>query len=180
MDLNFLFKDSLEKYYETIVNFEGEYDNDKLLFCDVFVKIEKIEIKLFEDYNKVLAKILLFDHKLKFLKKLTKKNELIIRVMKSNIVQYINNLPEIDFLTHLQNNFSNRETMNQNQNREEIYLNFFIDNELEKSIIINLNNIQINYNHNLVMILKTFFVEGLPNYENNSIFDFPNDCNINY
>ena len=43
MDLNFLFKDSLEKYYETIVNFEGEYDNDKLLYfsriADSFVAL---------------------------------------------------------------------------------------------------------------------------------------------
>ena len=161
--------------YETFNYLEQEYFDDNLVYMNLYANIIDFEIKIFEDYNKILAQIFLYDNKITFRKKMTNKNEFLLKSMKSNMAYFKKNDHEIDFLTELHNNFNISDSTNQIQSKEELYLNFFMDKMYEKSLIVNLNNKQINYCHNLLIILKTFFIKGYPIYDNFSR-DIPNGC----
>ena len=60
--------------YETFNYLEQEYFDDNLVYMNLYANIIDFEIKIFEDYNKILAQIFLYDNKITFRKKMTNKN----------------------------------------------------------------------------------------------------------
>ena len=55
--------------------------------------------------------------------------------------------------------------------RDMVNINYMIDTDREKTVLINVNNIKVFVRVDLLNIIKIFFLEGFPNYENVDTLD---------
>ena len=189
-DLNMMYTDNLYKYYmySQINSKDGItqekklplYTDDSLLSMLVKLSIFQFEIKLFRDDTSIITELVLIDKTLIFKKTLTNKSELSIKISKSKAFQYLNNRREGKFISFISQVESimveNNLEGSRSKIKEQININFVIEPDREKTVFININNIKIFLRMDIMNLIKTFFLEGFPNYENIEHKDLPNMC----
>ena len=195
-DLNLMFTDNMYRFYQySIINAKDMsimekalpvITDDNLLSMLVTVSFPQFQIKLYKDDEKIITELELLDKFLIYKRTLTNKSDFTVKIAKAKAFQYINNLRESEFITEL---FDQNVSMDNNAldgyrsespKRDMVNINYMIDADREKTVLINVNNIKVFVRVDLLNIIKIFFLEGFPNYENVDTLDVPNQCKINY
>ena len=173
VDLNFLYQDGKEDFYnykqfhikkedKPIQNKTESIIDINLIQISFTLKIPNLSLSFYDNlnYNKIcnfdIVNINLILHK-----RHTGPNQLNLTFQ--SICGYTNK--KVIFLS---NNLINvKESPNQFQ------IKFVMDKNGDKNIIIYISNIKFIFHYDIVLLLKTFFFEGLPQYDPSSI-DIPN------
>ena len=189
-DLNIMYTDNMYKYYlySQINSKEGisqekilpVYTDDNLLSMLVKLSIVELQIKLFKDNFNIITELVLINKILVYKKTLTNKSDLVIKINKSKVYQYISNEREGEFISdfnEVESGIEDKDMESSNDlKRDQININYMMDAEREKTVLININDIKVFIRIDIMNLIKIFFLEGFPSYENAEDRDLPNMC----
>ncbi len=192
-DLNLMYTDNMYKFYQySQINAKDTsildktlpiVTDDNLLSMLVTVSFPQFQIKLFKNNEKIITELELLEKFLIYKRTLTNKSEFTVKIGKAKGFQYLNNQRDGEFINELFdpiNNFDNHAIENyhsESLKKDMVNIYYMIDSDKEKTVLININNIKVFVRVDLLNIIKIFFLEGFPNYENVDTLDVPNQCN---
>jgi vacuolar protein sorting-associated protein 13A/C len=164
-DLNFLYIDGLDQQYNFTKNIEVA-PSDEILIKDynymrVFLEIPNISLRLYE--GTIFTEMILSEKTLTFEKKLNGMKEIDIVIRRCNIFNYLGVTGKEIMLTYYE------DTENQNQ----FDIRMIIDSDGEKNMMIKIYNVKLTLRLDILQLIKTFFTEGFPIYDEHSK-DLPN------
>ena len=185
-----MYSDNMYKYYlySQINSKEGisqekilpVYTDDNLLSMLVKLSIVELQIKLFKDNFNIITELVLINKILVYKKTLTNKSDLVIKINKSKVYQYISNEREGEFISdfnEVESGIEDKDMESSNDlKRDQININYMMDAEREKTVLININDIKVFIRIDIMNLIKIFFLEGFPSYENAEDRDLPNMC----
>lgn len=188
-DLNLMYTDNKWKYYQysainakdSIISDKPQYtySDDTLLAMHVSVFFPEFDIKLFRDFDNIITELSLREQRITYKKTLTNKNEISVKINQTKAYQILNNNRCSEFIT--ENTSKADETIDYSSEplkKEMILVNYLIDFDKEKTVLVNVNNIKVFVRLDLMNIIKMFFTQGFPNYKNVETRDQPNLCKI--
>jgi hypothetical protein len=155
---------------------------NKIIMFAAKISIPELSICLYQN-EKIFTELVLFEKSLEYLRKVNDTKEIDVLIKKIEVYHYIDNYNKEPILSDFLN--PNQEQQDskwigkgvEKGRVHQFDMKLLIDTDREKSYMIKINNIKSIFRMDNLFLIKTFFTEGFPYYDEVGI-DLPNMCTI--